>query len=300
LRGSGLDRIPWRPSLADDVIGALEDAAAPAADLPPGVTVRMSKGRLRAVLLCEGHLVATLGADDGGTSMELVAGVLLDRLFGLVVFGCHVEAPVEDALAAADIAGDGDLRERWESLTTEEQDEVRSQVEAVGRALAERWPPLPSNAFPRLQEPLRAALAGGRLVLSGRVDLALGRPTAVRVGTTLVDVKSGRRRHDDSLDADFYAVLETIRHRAPPFQSGNYYMRDGGLDLIAYDESRMEAATVRVAEGVRRMVRLASGGVPELTPNPLCPWCPAFGSCGPGRQSAVDQGFEPVGFDDDS
>jgi hypothetical protein len=284
----------------------LEQATSGIGDVSPGVVVRVSKKHLRQVLLCERHLVASLAPAPEEPSLDLIAGMLLDRLFGLVVLGHPIdEDPLGEALSAAAVAGDGDLVGAFHSLPVEDQEEVRDRIAVQGRTLAARWPPLPPTALVRLQEPLRAELAGGRVVLSGRVDLALGRPTAERSGTTLVDVKSGKRRYDDALDADWYAVLEALRHRVPPFQSGSYYVRDGGIDLAVYDTGRLARAAARVAEGVARLVRLAAGEAPTMTPNGLCPWCPAFARCEVGRAHAANEGLDAATWvdeddDDDS
>jgi hypothetical protein len=128
-------------------------------------------------------------------------------------------------------------------------------------------------------------------VLSGRVDLVVGRPSADRAGTTLIDFKGGKRRYDDIHDAGWYALLETIRH-AQPFQSGNYYLRDGGLELRVVDREWLEREVARVADGVGRLVRLAAGATARTTPTGLCPWCPAFESCEPGRRHAAESGMD--------
>src|SRR3989442_739008 len=83
---------------------------------------------------------------------------------------------------------------------------VRATVSISANELNARWPALPANAHFRLQEPLRAELAAGRVVLAGRVDLALGGPTPDRAGSTLIDIKSGKRHYDDVADAGWYAV----------------------------------------------------------------------------------------------
>ena len=300
LRGAGLAR----PFVDPDVDGYLRDemgrAVADVGHVPPEVVVRISKKRVREVLLCEQHLVASLEPEGGALSLELVVGLLLDRLFSLVVIGHPVGGdPFGTAVRAAAVAGDVQAVEGLEALPPDDRLEVEERVGTIGRLLADRWPALPPNAYPRLQEPLRAELAGGRVVLSGRVDLALGRPTLDRAGTTLVDVKSGKRRYDDALDADWYAVLEALRHRAPPFQSGSYYLRDGGLDMAVFDAPRLERAAARVADGVSRLVRLAAGEPPTVTPNGLCAWCPALATCGPGRAHAAEQGYDAIAWDDD-
>ncbi len=111
-------------------------------------------------------------------------------------------------------------------------------------------------------------------------------------------MKSGKRRHDDALDAGWYAVLETIRHRAAPFQVGTYYLLDGSLDLAVLDGARLVQAARRVADGIERLVGLALGSPPTTSPNGLCPWCPALASCEAGRRYVAEQGM-PVNDDVD-
>jgi hypothetical protein len=285
LRGEGVERPVLDPMVAEWIRSDLEDAAAAGGRLPVETTVRVTKSRLRQVLTCERGVVEDLTASPGIKSPDLVRGQLLDRIFALVVVGWAPGVdPVRDALGAAGVSGDTALSDAWQALTASEKEEVREEVVAGATSMAARWPVLPANASARLQELLVVELAGGRIVLSGRVDLAVGRPTPGRSGTTLVDVKSGRRRHDDVLDADWYAVLESVRHRAPPFQAGNYYLRDGSLVLHTYDEARLERSCARVADGVARLARMAAGAVPVTSPGPSCAWCPGLKGCSPGRQ----------------
>lgn len=265
-----------------------------------GVTLRVTKTSLRRVLVCERHLVACLATPDSRTP-ELVAGRLADQLFGLFATGQPVGPDlVAEALGVAAAAGDTALGSDWDSLSAGERSESAAIVAACFAAPA-AWPVFPGSALIRLQEPIRVELAGGRVVLSGRVDLMLGQPGIGLAGSTLVDVKSGMRRHDDTADAGWYAVLETVRHRAAPFQVGSFYLRESALSLEVVTPELLARATARIAEGIRRLVRLAHGAVPATAPNPLCPWCPAIGSCGPGRRFSADRGdlVAPVGLDDE-
>lgn len=246
--------------------------------------MRVTKARLRQVLACERHLVARL-VESGVPSLELVQGQLLDRIFTHVAAGFPPGPdPAAGALAVAAVEGDLTLVAGWDVLNQEEQLEVADLCRAVAISLAGRWPVLPANALPRLQETVRIALARGRVVLSGRLDVALGRPAPDRAGTTLIDVKSGRRRYDDTLDAAWYAVLETLRHGAAPFQSGNYYLRDGILDIEVVEAADLELAARRIADAAARIVGIAAGQAATMNPNGLCPWCPALDDCEPGRR----------------
>lgn len=293
LRGVGLERPLIDRDVERRIRSDLETVAAPAGDLPPGVTVRLTKNRLRQVLLCERHLVASLETDRDAASLELVRGRILDRVFIQVAVGYPIGAdPVGEVLGAAAVAGEPELLDAWEALPVDEQTEVHETVSDWATALATRWPALPEPSLIRFQEPLRVELAAGRVVLSGRVDLALGRPGADRAGTTLLDIKSGKRHYDHALDVGWYAVLETLRHHAAPFQTGSYYLRDGGLDLDVIDSDRLGHAAGRIAEGVGRLVRLAAGATAMVTPNGLCPWCPVLGSCEPGSRHAAESGLD--------
>ncbi|MGH9069846.1 MAG: hypothetical protein ACRDX8_01440 [Acidimicrobiales bacterium] len=337
LRGVGQIRPTIDEFAAARIRAELEEAVGAWPRWPDGGSpLRVTKTRLRQVLTCERHLVACLDASDPPTS-ALVAGRLADLLFGLVAVGhplrsvttasplgpVTVGTPGWDlvtyALAAATAAGQERLGFDWAGLSSEQQAEAASIVESCRGAL-EAWPVLPSSALVRLQEPLRAELSGGHVVLTGRVDLVLGRATplvagagvagaglagaglagAGVAGATLVDVKSGRRRQEDRADAGWYAVLETLRHRAPPFQVGTYYLRDGELELDVVTAELMAQASARIAQGLASLARLAHGGVAHANPNPLCPWCPAIASCVPGRRFSFERGdlIGPVDLED--
>lgn len=292
LRGVGLERPATDTRQSQLIRSALEAEVAPGvARLPEGVTVRATKGRLRQVLLCERHLVASSGRPATPPSPEVVAGRLMDHLFGLIVTGyTPSEDPLADAFGAAAAAGDTALDADWGQLGGEEAAEARVIVERCSASLVARWPVLPASALVRLQEPLRVDLAGGRVVLSGRVDLALGRPGPAAAGSTLVDIKCGRQRYDDRADAGWYAVLETLRHQAAPFQVGSYYLSDGALQLDVVGSELLERAAQRIGDGLRSLVGLAGGSVAATSPNPLCPWCPAIGHCEPGQRHGSERG----------
>lgn len=290
-------------TVADQVRATLEDAVAPSAEqIPDGVTVRITKAKVHQVLTCERHLVARLG-ETVEPSPDLVRGRLLDRLFAQVVHGFGVSnEPVRDALEAAEADGDGSLTSDWAALSPGDQADVDEAVRAIAAALSSRWPQLPPNALVRLQETIRAELAGGRVALSGRVDLMVGKPTATHVGTTMIDVKGGRWRFQDSFDAGWYALIETLRHGVPPFQAGTYYLQDGALDLTVVSEDLLSQWTSRVADAAERLSQLAAGRPPATTPNPLCPWCPALRACQPGRDFVEATGTSLTGrvYDDET
>jgi hypothetical protein len=288
IRRPDIERSDIDHSIAPTIRRELESAADE--HLPLDHPVRINKETVRRALRCEAHLVAHLGRDVEPPTAAMIRGALVDRLFAQRMVGFPIGAdPVSDALAAADASDDRRLRALWDDLEPSEQEELRSSVTDMAEKLSSRWPPLPPGAYPRLQNTARIELCDGQIILSGRVDLALGRPSAEKVGTTLIDVKAGTHRLDDRDDAGWYAILETLRSGAPPFQVGNYYVPSGELDLKPVTVEDLQRATRRVADAIARVVRIAAGGTPRRSPGPLCPWCPAYEACEEGQQHIRDR-----------
>ncbi len=284
LRARGRPRPDIDEALVAWLRRVLEEAAEGAATLPFGRTLYLSKAAVRDLLSCEQRFVAGHGKQREATA-EMVTGRMLDRVFAQVVMGVPVGSdPVAEALQAAEADGASDLAAEWEALGPDGQDHVRYWLPVLSAELLSCWPPLPPSAHPRLEERLVVELAGGRVVLSGRVDLALGRPSGDKVGTTLVDVKSGAIRPEDREDARFYALLETLRQGAQALQTGNFYVRQGALVLEAVTDDLLLAQAEAVGEAVRRAVALGGGRRPAATPSEACRWCPALDACGPGRR----------------
>jgi hypothetical protein len=280
LRGDGLDRPPVDPGLAGGLRDWLEDGlAGPAGDVfDHNLPVRVSKKGLSQVVTCEAQLVADREVPAGVTP-ELARGSLVDALFRQWVTVGVVEDPVGDALAALAAEGDRDGTVAFVvGLDPGERAGLAAEVTAHTAVVTGGWP-VPSPAWlPRTQERLVVPLVGGRIVLSGVVDLALGDPAGESASVCLVEVKSGRRR----ADLHFYALLETLRSGAPPFRVATYYTGTGELDAEAVPEELLVSALERVLVAASRLCRLASGAEPARSPNPECSWCGALPGCGPG------------------
>jgi PD-(D/E)XK nuclease superfamily len=283
LRGTGLERPEADSRLGSTIRGRLEESIA--AHLPFAAPLRVNKEVVRRVLRCEAHLVAYLADDRSGTSAAMVKGGMVDRLFAHAVTGQRfADDPVADALSASDASGDPRLREAWRELGEADRADVRSGLKEVVANLQRQWPGLPNSAIPRLQESLRVELCGGEVVLSGRLDLALGKAGTERSGAVLLDVKSGKARPDDQDDSWWYALLETIRGGVQPFLTGNYYVSTGTVDLHRVTTDDLERVIRRVSDALNRLGGLATGTEPKRNAGPLCQWCPAYSSCEDGQR----------------
>ena len=196
LRGDPTARPPADPDVVEQARSHLETASSawtPA--VPEGVVVRVTKDAVAGVRRCEARHLAELAAREappgGGDeapsspgdapSPALVRGRLLDALFRQVATtGAVGPDPVADAVAAGQAAGEGSCG--FDSLDEESRERVTAEVAAASARLVADWPELPAGAGLRTQERVLVGLAGGRVLLSGRPDLTVGRPTRAHGG----------------------------------------------------------------------------------------------------------------------
>ena len=71
--------------------------------------------------------------------------------------------------------------------------------------------------IPVTESRVRVELLGGRIILSGKTDLTLGRPAGRVANKVIIDLKSGRPNLTHREDLRFYALLEAVSwayHRA--------------------------------------------------------------------------------------
>lgn len=289
LRGLGRPRPVVDPELAGGVRAWLEDeVTALIGTVPEPVgPLRLGKSMVNALLSCEAGAAARQGTPIVVTP-AVARGSLVDALFRQWVTVGDIDDPLADGLAALLADGDRDGVVGYVAgLEAEDRRRLEAEVVAQAEDVMRRWP-VPSPAWlARTQVRLAVPLVGGRLVVGGVVDLALGGPVGDVASVCLVEVKSGRRRVEHRADVHLYALLETLRSGAPPFQVATYYTATGELDAETVTEDTLVAAVRRLTAAVARLCRLAGGGEAERVPGPLCPWCPALDSCGPGRAAGL-------------
>ena len=269
---------------------------------PTRAPVRVTKETLTGVLLCEAHLVARRTTPRVVT-VELARGSLVDAVFRQWVTTGRLDDPWSDALGAVAVEDEGDgIAAFVEALPPESRRALAEEIADHAAGIVARWPVPSPTWLPRTQERVVVPLVGGRVVMSGVVDLAFGGPAGERASVCVVEIKSGRRRLEHRGDLHFYALLETLRSGAPPFRIATYYTRTGELDVEPVTDDVLVGALQRALAGTVRLCRLAAGTEPERTPNALCAWCSALPQCGPGQTRAgtdVPRAAGDSGDDDD-
>ncbi len=146
------------------------------------------------------------------------------------------------------------------------------------------WPALPPGSNPRLEQPIRVRLAEGRIVLAGTPDLLLGTANAQEARMLLVDFKTGLRKPmQERQDLRFYGLLSTLKYGVPPWRWATFYVAECAWDAEDASQELLVTAVERVADAVRRAVRLRWHRPAEedlvLNAGPACGWCGRAESC---------------------
>lgn len=255
----------------------------------------VSKHALTQVHACERRYMAELDTPFGW-SAPLARGSVAHKAIELLVHWRHGEptplALVDEALEVLTEQDTG-LAGWLNTCSERERAELRALANERVAMFMETFPPLENAWRPVTEARLRVELFGGGIVLQGRIDLSLGTPIGSKPGKAIIDFKTGSptRAHLD--DLRFYALLETIRMGTPPFLVADLYLDSGRPETEVVTEGMLEAALVRTAEGIVKMVELREG-LREASPSPsrACRWCPVLETCeeGLGYLHAVDEG----------
>jgi len=265
LRITGRPRPMADPERADRLRQCLEDGigrVAPRTGLPLLVT----RGNLTRALSCGAHRMPG-GVEERPFSLPLAIGALMEVLFRQLVTTGALGDPMVDGLDGLSVDGRRAGLVHWIGrLSYGDRRALAGEVRRQARGLADRWPALDPAWLPRTQEPMRVALGGGAVELSTRVDLAIGRPGLDVASVGIVEITSGARRPEHRDELAFSALLETLRHPAPPFVVATYYTRSGELDVEPVSEELLTAAARRTVAGVQAMLHNGQAGGPAGDP----------------------------------
>ncbi|MGI8939790.1 MAG: PD-(D/E)XK nuclease family protein [Iamia sp.] len=286
-----------RPVFAEDLRARLRsdleaDLAGPVSALPDGETLFVSKRALATVHACEARWRSDEATSDFEPSPQVVQGSVAHKAIELTLNRRSPSTPAELVDTAIDRLAGAD---RWMSdwlrdCDEDDRAEVRSAAVARVTSFSEVWPPLKPVWRPVTEQSLRAEVAGGRVILSGRVDLALGKADGMRAGKVVVDFKTGQFAVHHLDDLRFYALVETLRTGVPPRAVATSYLDSGRLHVERVTEGVLEATSARVADGVMKMVAILHGGQePGRRPSGACSWCRELPTCTVGQAHLADR-----------
>jgi hypothetical protein len=263
----------------DDLAGLLDDAARRAAGTGGWTAddpLRLAKGTVGWLLRCPRRALA---AGDGGMTDDLVAGVVVDAAAKLATLVPHRAPTVEDALAYLEATGDTTVADHLADPGG--PGPLPPDLDARIAQLAGAWPAIDPGWWPRVEEPVRAALAGGAVVVSGRLDVLLGGPPTPRP-SVVVEVKAGRWHDRARADAHVYALLVALRDGRPPTAVVTV-VADGTTQVEPVRPAVLTSAADRLVHAMDVAAHIAAGERATAHPGPHCGHCPLRPECSEGR-----------------
>jgi len=197
--------------------------------------------------------IAGTGSVEPVPTVRSLHGSMLRALFAQVVTTGQIDDPIADAVGAMAITEHGHSQVTfYRNLPAKERDSLERQVRSEASMLLARWPSIPRAWLPRVGDAISFPLAGGRVVLRGMLDLALGPPPGDRSSACVVDVRFGERRSEHGHDRRFLALLETLRSGGAPFRVATYYSATGEIDIDDVTEPMLTGVVGRIIDTVLR------------------------------------------------
>ncbi len=284
-----------RPTYADDLavrlLDLLEEGLAPVFDRLGPMEMTVNKGALAQVHACESHHLAESEVPFDWT-VASCRGTVAHKALELSVFRPGVISPLELVDETINrLVQEGDdwsPRDFLRGADPAEIAEVRGAACDVVTKFQECFPPLAAAWRPRLESSCRVELGASQVVLRAKVDLALGRPVGYEGRVLIVDVKTGRPYPTHLDDLRYYALLETLRSKVPPFRVASYYLESARWQAEDVTEDLLLVAAHRVIDGVTKLADLRLGlRNPAITPGPACTYCRLREGCA-GAQEWVE------------
>jgi hypothetical protein len=252
----------------------------------------VGKYALQQVLLCEGRYEASL-SDTFEWTPQNVRGRVAHRAIERFIISGGKQPPFDLAETAIErLSSDEDGWGPGEFLRSLDEEGRLDLVSTVGDIVTKfclDWPPIERSWMPRVESAARFPVLDGRIELNTKADLVLGAPRGAEARTFVVDLKTGRRNPVHQEDLRFYALVETLVRGVPPFRVASYYLDSGTYDFEDITPTLLFEAAERTIAGAKAMWRVQSAShTVEYTPNPLCPYCPAFADCDAGQDKYGD------------
>jgi PD-(D/E)XK nuclease superfamily len=249
----------------------------------------LGKERLNDLDRCEGTFWSKLAGEGPAFahSRATALGVVQHRAIEVVVGAREALEPHDAATIAATRTADREERfaEYWRQLATAEQDDLLMEVARRTALFEGSFPPLRDlrrELAPMVELPMKAELLGGSLVVSGKVDLVVGRPDRMqpmRAQRLLIDLKTGGAYPEHAEDNRAYALLHTLRFGVPPYRVASFFLEGGTWQVEDVHEELLFHAADRVIAAARSAASLRAGREPTLTPGRWCTWCPRLDVC---------------------
>jgi hypothetical protein len=267
-----------------------EGVAEAAASLPEGQELFVSKSSLAGVFGCEARF---LDEDAfGGWTPAMARGTVAHRAIELATAWRGPRTPTLLVDVAIErIVDDGRSLGTWlQDADAATLAELRGAATERVTTFEECFPPLQPEWRPKPESKVKAYLAGGKVVLQGKVDLTIGVAKGLEARKVLLDLKTGSFQAHHRDDLRFYALVETLKLGTPPRLLGTYELDSGVLHREDVTLDVLVSAVRRTVDGVARLAELrhAEDPTPILRAGGLCRYCNLAEQCETGQAYLAD------------
>lgn len=298
LLGRTDDRPSIDSNLAPSIRSDLEAALAPFADiLPDGKTYEtrffFNKQALTNVHSCEAYYV-----DGSGTFEWNVANCRGTVVHKAIEVSINLRQPmpptdlIEESIERLSNDANKSIAPFLATLDEFSRAELIGDCSALFTRFTECFPPIKRTWIPAVETPVALNLSGGQVRVSGKVDLALGRPP----DKVIIDLKTGRATAAHYDDLRLYALIDFIAIGMAPRKVASYYLDSAEIHHEDITEGTLMSAARRLQDGLVRAIELKfAHAVPVRRPSSICNWCTLNTDCEQGiaylEQRREDEGW---------
>lgn len=298
LLGRSEDRPDIDPSLADSIRSDLESALAPLAQvLPDGASYEtrffFNKQALTNVHSCEAYYLD--GSGDFEWNLANSRGTVVHKAIEVSINLRQPMPPtdlIEEAITRLSDDANKSIGPFLSTLDEFSRAELIGDCSALFTRFTECFPPIKRSWIPAVETPVALNLVNGRIRVSGKVDLALGRPP----NKVIIDLKTGRATPAHYDDLRLYALIDFLALGMAPRKVASYYLDSAEIHHEDMSEAVLISAARRLHDGLVRAVELTFAHVePSRRPSSICNWCTLASTCEAGtaylEQRREDEGW---------
>lgn len=285
LLGRTEERPDIDPTLAEGIRAELEAALGPVSHLLPDgssyeTRVFLNKKALTDVHSCEAYFLDGTGTFEWNQAN--CRGTIVHKAIEVSINLRHPMPPtdlIEESIARLSNDAGKSISDFLSTLDEFSRAELVGECSALFTRFTECFPPIKKTWIPAVETSLTLNLAKGRVRISGKVDIALGRPP----DKVIIDIKTGRATAAHYDDLRLYALIDFLALGQPPRKVASYYLDSAELHQEDVNEGTLTSAARRLSDGLVRAVELKFGHAePVRRPSPICNWCTLSAECASG------------------
>lgn len=286
------------PDLATSIRSDLEAAIAPFNDvLPDGKSYEnrffLNKQALTNVHSCEAYFLD--GSGEFEWNLANCRGTVVHKAIEVSINLRHPMPPtdlIEEAIERLSNESAKSISLFLATLDEFSRAELIGDCSALFTRFTECFPPIKRSWIPAVETPVALNLADGRVRVSGKVDLALGRPP----DKVIIDLKTGRAAAAHYDDLRLYALIDFLAIGMPPRKVASYYLDSAEIHHEDITEGTLLSAARRLQDGLVRAIELKYAHAPAARrPSGICNWCTLNTDCEVGvaylEQRKADEGW---------